>query len=149
MKIKLGLVALLAFCFMSAPVSASKLSEKLIDDAKEACVTGEKGKFDQGRNAITTIDLNGDKTVEEIIDSSKFTCSTTKTLYCATGGCPITVIVNDKPTEFLAHKWRVIDWDGQKILLLSIHHSACGDDNGACFSAFVLTDKGFRSVADK
>lgn len=149
MKIKLGLVALLTFCFMSAPVSASKLSEKLIDDAKEACVTGEKGKFDQGRNAITTIDLNGDKTVEEIIDSSKFTCSTTKTLYCATGGCPITVIVNDKPTEFLAHKWRVIDWDGQKILLLSIHHSACGDDNGACFSAFVLTDKGFRSVADK
>ena len=69
MKIKLGLVALLAFCFMSAPVLASKLSEKLIEDAKEACVTGEKGKFDQGRNAITTVDLNGDKAVEEIIDS--------------------------------------------------------------------------------
>ena len=121
MKIKLGLVALLTFCFMSAPVLASKLSEKLIEDAKD----------------------------EEIIDSSKFTCSTTKTLYCATGGCPITVIVNDKPTEFLAHKWRVVDWDGQKILLFSIHHSACGDDSGPCFSAFVLTDKGFRSVADK
>jgi hypothetical protein len=149
MQIKLGLVALLTFCFMSAPVLASKLSEKLIEDAKEACVTGEKGKFDQGRNAITTVDLNGDKTNEEIIDSSKFTCSTTKTLYCATGGCPITVIVNDKPTEFLAHKWRVVDWDGQKILLFSIHHSACGDDSGPCFSAFVLTDKGFRSVADK
>ena len=147
---KHSLKLLLAILFIGAisPALASNIADKLIADAREACVTGEKGKFDQGHNAISLIDLNGDKKPEEIIDSSKFTCSTAKNLYCATGGCPMTIIVNDKPTEFLAHKWRVVDWDCQKILLLAIHHSACGDENSPCYSAFVLTDKGFRGVAD-
>ena len=45
-----------------------------------------------------------------------------------------------KPYEFLAHRWRVVNVDGQKVLLLAVHSSECSDDIGPCYRAFVWQD---------
>ena len=55
------------------------------------------------------------------------------------------VIVDDKAYEFLAHKWKVIDVDGQNVLLLAVHSSVCSDDIGPCYRALVWQG-GFRST---
>jgi len=56
------------------------------------------------------------------------------------------VIVDRKVHEFLAHKWRVVDVDGQKVLLLAVHSSECSDTVGPCYRALVWSDNGFRTV---
>ena len=54
-----------------------------------------------------------------------------KSLYAFCGAAPAGHIygggVDGKSYEFLAHKWRVVDVDGQNVLLFAVHASECSD----------------------
>jgi hypothetical protein len=64
-------------------------------------------------------------------------------MWGGSGGTYLWVIVGSKTYEFLAHKWRVVDIDGQKVLLLAVHSSQCNDAIGPAIEhLFEETDSG-------
>ncbi len=118
---------------------------KIIQNAKNECTNFSNGKFDITERAITLYDFTGDGKLEKIVDSSQFSCSTAASLWSGSGGTILWVIIDGKTYEFLAHKWRVIDMDHQKVLLLAVHSSECSDKIGPCYRALVWSD-GFRTT---
>ena len=121
------------------------LATEIVQKANNECTQLDGGKFNATEQAITLHDLTGDGRPEEIIDASQFSCSTAASLWSGTGGTYLWLIVDGKTYEFLAHKWQVVDMDGQKVLLLAVHSSECGDTIGPCYRALVWDD-GFRTT---
>jgi len=133
---------------LAAPAAAeSPAARKVVEAARSEC-TKEKGQFLASAGSITPIDLSADGKPDEIVDANKFACSTAVSLYCGTGGCPITAIVAGKPTELFGRGWKAVDWAGSKILLLDVHGSRCGTTGSTrCFEAVTWSNGAFRSVA--
>ncbi len=121
------------------------LATQIVQQAKQECNSLDNGSFHSTEKTITLHDITGDGRPEEFIDASQFFCSTALTLWGGTGGTFLWVIVDGEPFEFLAHKWRVIDFDEQQVLLLAVHSSQCSDDIGPCYRALVWQE-GFRSI---
>ena len=121
------------------------LATEIVQNAKNECANFEGGIFDSTEQTITLHDLTGDGRPEEIVDASQFACSTSASMWGGTGGTYLWVLVAGKAHEFLAHKWRVVDVDGQKVLLLAVHSSECSDTVGPCYRALVWSD-GFRTI---
>ena len=121
------------------------IATEIIQKAKSECVELGDGKFNATEQAITLHDFTGDGRPEEIVDASQFSCSTAASMWGGSGGTYLWVIVYGKTYEFLAHKWRVVDVDGQKVLLLAVHSSECSDTIGPCYRALVW-DNGFRTT---
>jgi hypothetical protein len=133
--------------FYPSAFGAEQLSAatEILRKAKSECASFEGGEFNATRRAITSHDFTGDGRPEEIVDASQFSCSSAASMWGGSGGTYLWVIVDGKTYEFLAHKWRVVDVDGQKVLLLAVHSSECGDNIGPCYRALVWGD-GFRTT---
>ena len=121
------------------------LATEIVQRAKSECAGFEGGAFNSTEQTITLHDLTGDGRPEEIIDASEFACSTSASMWGGSGGTFLWVLVDGRAYEFLAHKWRVVDIDGQKVLLLAVHSSECSDTVGPCYRALVWSD-GFRTI---
>ena len=119
--------------------------EKIIQNAKNECISASNGKFYMSEQAVTLLDLTGDGKPEKIVDASQFSCSTALPLWGGSSGTYLWVIVDGKKYEFLAHKWKMVEMDDQKVLLLAVHSSECSDKIGPCYRAFVWSD-GFRTT---
>ncbi|MBW2474136.1 MAG: hypothetical protein JRE56_06020 [Deltaproteobacteria bacterium] len=142
------LLFVLTFTLTYAEAEGSTPSSKatqIVQNAKRDCNSFENGDFHSTEHAITLYDITGDGRPEEFVDASQFSCSTALTLWGGTGGTFLWVIVEGKAYEFLAHKWRLVDFDGQQVLLLAVHSSQCSDDVGPCYRALVWQE-GFRSI---
>lgn len=146
MRILFFIVLILAIQNTEAESSEpSPLATQIVQQAKQDCNSLENGVFHSTGKEITRHDINSDGQLEEFIDTSQFTCSTALTLWGGTGGTYLWVIVEGEAYDFLAHKWRLVDFDGQQVLLLAVHSSQCSDDVGPCYRALVWRD-GFRSI---
>ncbi len=136
------------FTYLLSPVYGAErlpLATEIVQKAKRECAEIDDGKFNATEQAITLHDFTGDGRPEEIVDASQFSCSTAASLWGGSGGTYLWLIVDGKTYEFLAHKWQVVDMDGQKVLLLAVHSSECGDTIGPCYRALVWHD-GFRTT---
>ncbi|MGR5065704.1 hypothetical protein [Photobacterium sp. DNB22_13_2] len=122
----------------------SQAANEIIQEAKEECARFENGEFNATEQAISLHDFTGDGQPEEIVDASQFSCSTSASMWGGSGGTFLWVVVDGKPYEFLANKWKTVDFDGQSVLLLAVHSSECSDTVGPCYRALVWSD-GFRS----
>jgi hypothetical protein len=143
----LSFVSVVLLCFYLPAVGGeySATAAELIETAKTECARFEGGKFNATDQAITLHDFTGDGIADEIVDASQFSCSTSASMWGGSGGTLLWVLVDGKKHEFLAHKWRVVDIDGQKLLLLAVHSSECSDTVGPCYRALVWSD-GFRTT---
>ena len=121
------------------------IATEIVQKAKNQCSSFEGGKFNATERAITLHDVTGNGRPEEVVDASQFSCSTSASMWGGSGGMFLWVIVDGKAYEFLAHKWRVVDVDRNKILLLAVHSSECSDTIGPCYRALVWGD-GFRTI---
>ena len=137
----------LAIMFLPSMTLANEASSaaKIVQNAKQECNDIDNGEFHSTEKAITSYDITGDGQMEEVVDAAQFSCSTALTLWGGSGGTFLWVVAPDKTYEFLAHRWKVVDVDGQKVLLLAVHSSQCSDDIGPCYRAFVWQD-GFRTT---
>lgn len=138
------LLLLHLFSFAAA-ANYSPAVTSLLKKAESQCAGFEGGQFHMEDLAISTYDFTGDGQPEEIVDASQFACSTAASMWGGTGGTMLWVIVDEKPYEFLAHRWNVVDMNGQNVLLLAVHSSQCGDTIGPCYRALVWKD-GFRTT---
>jgi len=145
---KVILSASIVLLWFSSTVIGSEhltIATEIVQKAKSECASFEGGKFNATEQAITLHDVTGDSRPEEVVDASEFSCSTSASMWGGSGGTFLWVIVDGKAYELLAHKWRVVDVDGQKVLLLAVHSSQCSDAIGPCYRAFVWED-GFRTT---
>lgn len=138
-------IVLLCFSVSVTGDNQLPLATEIVQKAKSECAGIEGGEFNSTEQTITLHDFTGDGRPEEVVDASQFSCSTSASMWGGTGGTFLWVLVEGKTHEFLAHKWRVVDMDGQKVLLLAVHSSECSDTPGPCYRALVWSD-GFRTI---
>ena len=146
MRILFFIALLITFIpyFAQADELPSSVAE-IIQEAKLECNDLDDGEFHSTDKAVIKHDFTGDGKPEELIDSAQFSCSTAATLWGGSGGTYLWIVAPDKTYEFLAHRWKVIDFNGQSVLLLAVHSFQCGDGVGPCFRAFVWQDS-FRTT---
>jgi len=143
MKFK-SLIALFTIILMAHPANASETANRVIEAAKKSC-TLEKGQFTAPDISTISVDLNADDKPDEIIDESKFTCSTAPSLYCGTGGCMIHLIVDGKDYKYLVKAWTIAELGEAKIFIIGIHWSECSYKS-PCLRAITWRDGRFRSL---
>jgi hypothetical protein len=129
---------------MAHPAIASQTANRVIEAAKKSC-TLEKGQFSAPEISTANVDLNADGKPDEIVDESKFTCSTAPSLYCGTGGCMTHLIVDGKDSKYLTKEWTIAQLGAAKILLISIHWSECNYKT-PCLKAITWQDRRFRGL---
>lgn len=99
--------------------------DTILAEAAASCTSFENGVFDP-RDAVTQVELSGAAPSETIVDESRFACSSAASMYCGSGGCMLHVVDGDTVATFQSEGWRVIDWDGRPILLISRDGGWCG-----------------------
>jgi hypothetical protein len=136
---------LMHFFSIAAAAGYSPAVAEIVRKAESQCAGFEGGQFHMEESAVSTYDFTGDGQPEAVVDASRFACSTAASMWGGTGGALLWVVVDGKAHEFLAHRWKVVDMDGQNVLLLAVHSSQCGDTPGPCYRALVWSD-GFRTT---
>jgi hypothetical protein len=137
-----SLITALAIILMTYPVNATETANRVIEAAKKSCAL-EKGQFSAPDISTTRVDLNADGKPDEIIDESKFTCSTSSSLYCGTGGCMLHLIVDSKDYKHLAKEWTITELGTAKVLIFGVHWSECSYKS-PCIRAVVWRAGKFR-----
>jgi opacity protein-like surface antigen len=146
---KLMLLVMLMLLYLMPLAQAAEYSPavtEILQKAEAECQGFEGGQFHMEDTAVSGYDFTGDGKPEEVVDASQFACSTSASMWGGTGGTMLWVVVDGKPYEFLAHRWKVVDMDGQNVLLLAVHSSQCGDTIGPCYRAMVWSDGEFRTT---
>ena len=139
------LLVLIVFQGVSCANEPSAIARDLIEKAKQDCKGFDNGSFEVTEKAVIFDDITGDGIQEEFVDGAQFSCSTALSLYGGTGGTYLWIVVEGKRHEFLTHKWKIIDFDGQAVILLAVHPYQCSDDIGPCYRAIVWQN-GFRTT---
>lgn len=126
-----GILFLLAGPVVADPVDA------ILERAEADCAAFENGEFD-AVDAVVEVDLDGEGEPDRIVDTSKFRCSSARSLYCGSGGCDIHAVIGDKSWDYQAEGWRMIDWNGRPILLIMRDGGWCGGAGAqVCYEAVV------------
>ena len=120
--------------------------DRIIAEARSDCASLD-GEFSLLGEAVVEIDLTGDNEPETLLDASRFSCSTSASLFCGTGGCSISVLVDGQTYQWLSRGWKVVEWEPHIVLLLDRHGSDCGGNNmRSCVEALTWTEGGFSTV---
>lgn len=143
----IAIVALpLLAVFSTNDARASEATEKILNEARAECKSFENGELTIDMSfAVSEVDVTGDGKLDEIVDSTAFTCSSAASLFCGTGGCALDVIVDGKTFDFLAKAWSVRAGKTQPELAIEVHWSEC-DYNSYCFEKLVWDGAEFKSL---
>ncbi len=144
-----GLLAVLIGLLMTRPAVAASV-EDVIAQARNACESMEDGTFHADEAAVANIDLNRDGEAETLIDESRFSCSTSASLFAANGGSILHVLVGDKQYRWQALGWQTISWGKDTILLLARHGTHCGGYGyQKCYESVVFNEDAPATVGSK
>ena len=144
-----GLLAVLIGLLMTRPAVAASV-EDVIAQARSACEGLEAGTFHSDEDAVASVDLNRDGQAETLIDESRFSCSSSASLFAANGGSMLHVIVGDKHYRWQALGWRTVTWGEDTILLLARHGTHCGGYGyQKCYESVVFNEDGPATVGAK
>ena len=112
----------------------------IIEKAKQNCGSS----FILEDNAVTQIDLSSDGINDIIVvDEDGFQCPHTgASTYCGSGGCKVHLLAETDALSGFARGWEIVQTQqGKKVILLSLHGSACGEvGTVVCFKAIFVTD---------
>jgi hypothetical protein len=84
----------------------------IIAEDKSIC----DGAFTIAPETVTQRDLNGDGTLDWILDTAGFDCSASHGLYCGTGGCGVETLIDGTLGSLLLHSWDTVTEDGATYL---------------------------------
>ncbi|RYH07588.1 hypothetical protein [Tropicimonas sp. IMCC6043] len=143
---KISLAA--AVVVVSTCSAHSQEAQTLIDHAAADCRSFENGEFDPG-DALQQIELRSQfgAVKAELVDESKYSCSTAASLYCGSGGCMLNLIVDGSVMAWQATGWRLVDWGPDTILLIGRDGGWCGGAGAeVCYEALVWSNGKILSV---
>jgi hypothetical protein len=123
--LKYRLASFLFAALLALPAQAESPVDTILAAAKSSCERLDSGRFDPG-DSVQRLDLTGNGSRGTIVDESRFSCSSARSLYCGSGGCQLHAIVGDRSWSFQAEGWRMIEWDGRPILLVMRDGGWCG-----------------------
>lgn len=136
----------LTLLLMLAPAVALADVDAILKAGAEACAEQDNGTFGS-EGAVKEIDLNGDGTMDTVVDESLFSCSTAASLYGGTGGSTIHFLVDGTETTRLALAWDTANWSGVSMVLVALHGTECGATGIVpCFEAMVWHSGAFNSI---
>jgi hypothetical protein len=138
------IVSAIALTLGLLPAYGSETANRIFENAQKACAL-EKGQFNTAQTAVTSVDLNADGKLDEIVDEGKFSCSTASSLYCGTGGCMLHLIVDNRDYRRLSQNWKLAELGNDKVLITAVHWSECNYKN-PCMRAVVWRDGKFRPL---
>ena len=142
-----ALLAALICLQMTRPAIAASV-EEVLAQARSDCEALENGSFHSGEDAVASIDLNRDGVTETLIDESRFSCSSSASLFAANGGSMLHVLVGEQHYSWQALGWQTISWGEDIILLLARHGTQCGGYGYQhCYEAVVFNGDMPASVA--
>lgn len=84
----------------------------IIEEDKTYCT----GEFSVAPEAVTQRDLNGDGTLDWILDTAGFACSDSYGLYCGTQGCGVETLIDGVQGSLLLHSWDTVTEGGTTYL---------------------------------
>jgi hypothetical protein len=119
--------------------ATSPEAQELIDRAAADCHSFENGEFSAG-DAVTEIELGSQfgSVAAELVDESKYACSSAASLYCGTGGCMLNLVVDGTVRAWQATGWRIIEWGPDRVLLIGRDGGWCGGAGAeVCYEALV------------
>ena len=129
-------VLIIAMACLAAPAAADPVQD-ILAAAEADCAAIENGIF-EANDAVTEVDLDGEDPPDRVVDSSEFSCSSVRSLYCGSGGCTLHAVIGERAWDFQAEDWRMIDWDGRPILLVARDGGWCGGAGAqVCYEAVV------------
>jgi len=137
----LGSLSAVFFGTLSA-FAASPEAQELMDRAAADCRSFDNGEFDAG-DAVAEIELRSQfgTMTAELVDESKFACSSAASLYCGTGGCMLNLIVDGTVRAWQATGWRLIEWGPDQFLLIGRDGGWCGGSGAqVCYEALVWSN---------
>ena len=123
-------------------LAVSPAAQELLDEAAATCSDFENGAFDPG-DAVTEITLTSQfgSIDAELMDESKYACSSAASMYCGTGGCMLNVVIDGTVTSWQATGWRLLDWGPDTILLIGRDGGWCGGAGAeVCYEALVWSN---------
>jgi hypothetical protein len=126
MHLRTAALLLLATLSTTSTADPTDSAEALVAAARSSCETLEGGVFAYEADYLVTIDLDGDGQQDQLVDESRFACSSSASLFAATGGSLLHAIVRGQVFSWQAQAWRIIAWGEDNILLLAEHGSECG-----------------------
>ena len=145
--------SILILCLMyllpaTAVLAMSPEAKRLTEQAAKDCRSFENGEFDAA-DAVTTIELRSQfGAVEaELIDESKYACSSAASMYCGSGGCMLNLVVDGMVYAWQATGYRLIDWGPDRIFLIGRDGGWCGGAGAeVCYEAVVWSNGSLLSV---
>ena len=135
-------VLVLYFASCLAALSASPQAQSLMDLAAADCQSFANGDFDSS-DAVTEITLRSQfgSVDAEIVDESKYRCSSAVSLYCGSGGCMLNLVVGSEVRAWQATGWRLVEWGPDTILLIGRDGGWCGGAGAeVCYEALVWSN---------
>lgn len=140
--------ALFFVALSTSATMAQTTADALLTASIRDCALWEEGSLHIGERAVVEMDLTGDGSPETLVDTSHLECSATPlSPYCGSGGCSLFAFVEDHVFEWQALGWRVIDWDGEPVLLIGRDGGWCGVSSaGYCFEALNWNGETFLTV---
>ena len=147
MRVMFGALCAVFLSTLSA-FALSPEAQRLVDGAAAECKAFENGAFDQG-DAVTEIELGSQfgNVTAELVDESKYACSSAASLYCGSGGCMLNLIVDGTVNAWQATGWQLIDWGPDRVLLIGRDGGWCGGAGAeVCYEALVWSNDRILTV---
>lgn len=142
MKVRAAYMLLLSvIAIASRATEPADPANQLVAAARSSCETLEDGEFAMEADYLVALDLDGDGQPEQLVDESRFACSSSASLFAANGGSMLHAIVQGRVFSWQANAWRIVDWGEDRILLLAQHGSQCGGHGYQhCYEAVVFSE---------
>jgi hypothetical protein len=107
----------LTFLLLAAPALADEAAwppefASIIEEDKSYC----DGEFSVSPEAVSQRDLNGDGTLDWVLDTAGFACSESYGLYCGTSGCGVETLIDGTLGSLLLHSWDTVTENGTTYL---------------------------------
>ena len=148
------LVITLAVSFCAGAAYAAQMPpivrETLAQAASECRSAG--GRPDRIERAVKEIDLNGDNSIDWVIDFSDLHCESAPSYFCGTGGCPLYLFVSQgneyiRVWNDLVHAWKPAKVRGLPGIQFDLHGTACGLAGAdACTKTYMFDGNRLREV---
>ncbi len=149
-RVAASVAALLLSAAGGAAAQPPEALQAVVEGHRAECARFAGGTLALSPGAYTQTDLDGDGETDWLLDSHRLHCSSAATLFCGTGGCALTTLIDGRQQQLLAKGWAVQRLGPLTVLLLQVHGSRCGGTNlNSCVEALVWDrERGqFNSVA--
>jgi hypothetical protein len=106
------LLALIAFPAAAQEAAWPDEFAAIISDSQSMCAG-----FSVAPEAVAQRDLNGDGTLDWILDTAGFSCADSYGTFCGTGGCAVETLIDGVRGSLLLHSWDTVTDGGTTYLI--------------------------------